>query len=134
LSIFEGTSLHSRAHLSSMEKYFIFMVINVLLVCTFANGIIPALSSLIDEPTLALSILARYMPSSSAFFINYVLLLAFFGSAKELLRIPTLLLRWIKRPFMSFDTPRKVLQQQRLPEMEWGRVYPNATLIFCVGK
>jgi hypothetical protein len=101
---------------------------------TFAGTIFTTLSSLINQPTLTLTVLAQAMPNSSTFFINYVLLLGLFGSAKELLRIPTLLVRWLRRPFTRFDTPRKVLQRRRLPEMEWGRIYPNAALIFCTGK
>ncbi|RKP25127.1 hypothetical protein SYNPS1DRAFT_22866, partial [Syncephalis pseudoplumigaleata] len=131
LAIFEGTPLYSRVHLTLMQRYFLFQLINILLVGTFAGTIFSTISSLINQPTLTLTILARAMPNSSTFFINYVLLLSLFGSAKELLRIPTLLVRWLRRPFTRFDTPRKVLQRRRLPEMEWGRIYPNAALIFC---
>ncbi|KAI9599153.1 hypothetical protein BDF19DRAFT_116931 [Syncephalis fuscata] len=133
LSIFEGIPLYSRVYLTLMQRYFLFQIVNILLVGTFATGIFTALSSILNEPTLTLTILARAMPNSSTFFINYVLLLALFGSAKELLRIPTLFVRWSRRPFTKFDTPRKVLQRRRLPEMEWGRIYPNAAFIFCTG-
>ncbi|CAG8540172.1 15380_t:CDS:2 [Funneliformis mosseae] len=132
LSKFEGIVTYSSVDLSLQGKYYFFLVVNVLLISTFANGIFTALPNLIEKPTQAIDILAVNLPLASTFFLTYVLL-TISASAIEIFQIAPLISDIIFRKFLA-KTPRKIWQLERaMLYKDWGTAFPPHTLIACIG-
>ncbi|CAI2166614.1 17007_t:CDS:2 [Funneliformis geosporum] len=132
LSRFEGIVTYSSVDLSLQSKYYFFLVVNVLLISTFANGIFTALPNLIENPTQAIDILAVNLPLASTFFLTYVLL-TISSSALEIFQIAPLISDIIFRKLLA-KTPRKIWQLERtMLFKDWGTAFPPHILIACIG-
>ncbi|RHZ82817.1 hypothetical protein Glove_103g218 [Diversispora epigaea] len=131
LSKFEGIITYSGVEISLQKKYYFFLIVNVLLVTTFANGIFEALPALIDSPTSIINTLATNLPLASTFFLTYVLL-SISGSAVELLQIGPLVMYILFKKLSN--TPRKVWQNEKQMKMkDWGTTFPPHILIAVIG-
>ncbi|CAG8452255.1 841_t:CDS:10 [Ambispora leptoticha] len=121
LSRFEGIVSHTKVSISVMSKYFFFLVVNVLLLTTLANGIFSALP-----------LLQTRLPLASTFFITYVLL-TFSGAALELCQIGPLVIHFIFKKFLV-KTPRQIWTLEKtMASLDWGTTFPPHVLIVCVG-
>ncbi|ORX84793.1 DUF221-domain-containing protein [Basidiobolus meristosporus CBS 931.73] len=128
----EGTIRRSDVEQSVMTRFFIFLLINVFLVTTFASGIFTALGDLVKNPISSVTILGRSLPKVSTFFVTYVLFQALVGASREMLQINRLLYYYI-RAVLQFSTPRKILSLNRLTKFQFGTTFPEHTLIFVIG-
>ncbi|CAG8482795.1 1059_t:CDS:2 [Diversispora eburnea] len=89
--------------ISLQKKYYFFLIINVLLVTSFANGVFEAISPIIENPPSIVNTLAEKLPLASTFFLTYVLL-SISGSAIELLQIgPLVMYLGFKKFFRLFQ-------------------------------
>ncbi|KAF9123925.1 hypothetical protein BG015_005216 [Linnemannia schmuckeri] len=136
MATYEGHVRHSAITHSVMSKYFLFLVVNVLLISTLTNGFLGTYHQLekngfkLDD---IVKLIAENLPRSSAFFINYVLLRGFTGPALELLQIAPLLLNFLFTHLMA-KSPRQIWDVQgRLESVNYGVLFPQQTLIFCIG-
>jgi hypothetical protein len=136
MATYEGHVRHSAITHSLMAKYFLFLVVNVLLISTLTSGVIDTYNTLqkngfkLDD---IITLIAENLPSSSSFFINYVLLRGFTGPALELLQIAPLLLNFFFTNVMA-KSPRQIWDVQgRLESVNYGVLFPQQTLIFCIG-
>jgi hypothetical protein len=130
VSTFEGIPLATRVQLSVMNKYYFFLVVNVLLVVTFATGIMSALNQLKDNPTSAIDVLAANMPKASTFFVTYVLLQTT-SAPQQLFMATTVVKKWLFRRIAT--TPRKVWQVKQMDPVEWGSLFPEQVIMFAIG-
>ncbi|GBB83502.1 hypothetical protein RclHR1_10200009 [Rhizophagus clarus] len=132
LSKFEGNVTNSGVDLSLQGKYFFHLVVNVLLVTTFANGIFKSLPELIKNPTQAVEILANNLPRASTFFLTYVLL-TMTACALEIFQIAPLIVNFVFRKFLV-KTPRKIWDLEKtMPFQDWGTGFPPHIIIACIG-
>lgn len=136
MATYEGHVRHSAIGHSVMSKYFFFLVVNVLLISTLTNGFLGTYHQLekngfrLDD---IVKLIAENLPRSSVFFINYVLLRGFTGPALELLQIAPLLLNFFFTNLMA-KSPRQIWDVQgRLESVNYGVLFPQQTLIFCIG-
>ncbi|KAG0054424.1 hypothetical protein BGZ89_002643 [Linnemannia elongata] len=136
MATYEGHVRHSAIAHSVMSKYFLFLVVNVLLISTLTNGFLGTYQQLekngfkLDD---IVKLIAENLPRSSAFFINYVLLRGFTGPALELIQIAPLLLNFLFNNLMA-KSPRQIWNVQgRLESVNYGVLFPQQTLIFCIG-
>ncbi|CAE7459826.1 unnamed protein product [Symbiodinium natans] len=96
---------NSSAQLKLQSTYFAFLVVFVLLVTSFAQGLITTLLFVAQQPTAIVPLLAKSLPLTSRFYVNYVVL--GWGSCMcELLRPAPLVLFLSLREFMSQDEAR----------------------------
>ncbi|KAG0294752.1 hypothetical protein BGZ96_000506 [Linnemannia gamsii] len=136
MATYEGHVRLSAITHSLMSKYFLFLVVNVLLISTLTNGFIDTYHKL-QESGFKLDdivkLIAQSLPTSSSFFINYVLLRGFTGPALELIQIAPLLLNFFFTHTMA-KSPRQIWDVQgRLESVNYGVLFPQQTLIFCIG-
>lgn len=136
MATYEGPVRHSAITHSVMSKYFLFLVVNVLLISTLTNGFLGTYNELQKDGFKLndiVTLIAENLPRSSAFFINYVLLRGFTGPALELLQIAPLLLNFFFTNLMA-KSPRQIWDVQgRLESVNYGVLFPQQTLIFCIG-
>ncbi|KAI1312658.1 hypothetical protein EDD11_002895 [Mortierella claussenii] len=136
MATYEGHVRHSSISLSVMSKYFLFLVVNVLLISTISGGIIKTYKELLDDGFKFDTIISRFsqnLPAASTFFITYVLLRGFTGPALELLQVVPLLLNFLFKHLLA-KSPRQIWDVQgRLESVNYGILFPPQTLIFCIG-
>ncbi|RIA89933.1 hypothetical protein C1645_771079 [Glomus cerebriforme] len=132
LSRFEGIVTNSGVDLSLQSKYFFYLVMNVLLVTSFANGIFNSLPDLINSPTKIVEILANNLPRASTFFLTYVLL-TITSCSLEISQITPLIVNFILKRLLA-KTPRQIWDMEKtMPFQDWGTGFPPHVLIACVG-
>merc|ERR1712065_84633 len=75
----QGLTSESELAKSVMRRYFLFLMVNVLLVTTIAGSIIPIANKLADGPLTVIDLLSQSIPGVAIFFILYVMLQALSG-------------------------------------------------------
>ena len=119
--------------LTTQNYFFAFQVVQVFLVVTLASSATSVVQQIIDNPASAASLLSEHIPTSSNFYISYIILQGLSFSSGTLLQIVGLIvgkiLGWL------FDsTPRKMYTRwATLAGMGWGTVYPPLSLLLAVG-
>lgn len=133
LSKLEGIPTNSGITLSLFDKFYFFLMVNVLFVTTLANGIFATLPALLRDPTSSISLLATNVPKASTFFITYVLLSGLNGSGLTMLQLGPLVVTYIFNKFFT-KTPRayyNLWSSLGIPDL--GQIFPQQTLVFAIG-
>ncbi|KAH8553637.1 hypothetical protein BGW37DRAFT_518579 [Umbelopsis sp. PMI_123] len=132
LAMFEGIPLISEIERYVQSKYFMFLIINVLLVVTIAGTVFSSVAEIIHSPTSIINLLATSLPSVSTFFVNYLILQAFLGAAIELVRISNLAVRIITLRYFN-RTPRAIFMRCHPRALRYGTAFPQLSLVFSIG-
>jgi hypothetical protein len=119
--------------LTVQNWFFAFQVVQVFLVVTLASAATSVVTSIINNPSSAASLLANKIPLSANFYISYIILQGLSFSSAALLQIVPLILAKILGKFLD-STPRKMYTRwSNLAGLGWGTVYPAVTLLTVVG-
>jgi len=111
--------------LKCQNWYFAFQVIQVFLVTTFSSGAASVASQIVDDPSLATTLLARNLPKASNFFISYIILQGLGIAAGNLLNIGSLVMFTVVGKFLD-KSPRKMYNRYiKLAGLGWGSLYPK---------
>jgi calcium permeable stress-gated cation channel len=113
--------------LKTQSWYFIFQVIQVFLITTFTSGAASVASQIAQNPTLAVSLLAKNLPKASNFYISYFIVLGLMQAALLMLNLVPFLMIALLGRFLD-KTPRKLYNRwMNLSGLGWGSVYPKFT-------
>ena len=128
-----GEVTKSHIELKTQEWYFIFQVIQVFLVTTFASGATAVIPDLINDPKQAPEMLAKKLPKASNFYLSYFIIYGFGQSTKNLLNWSGL---FMDKFFSLFDkTPRDKYERYiSLSGTGWGSWYPKFTNLAIIGR
>ena len=98
-SKFEGLKTKSAMNQVLMIRYFVFLLLNVLLVASLSGGIFAILYSVSSDGGLSdiPELLGKSLPNMYLFFVSYVMLQAMTILPMDLLRIPSLISRCLNR-------------------------------------
>ncbi|KAJ3052758.1 hypothetical protein HK097_005714 [Rhizophlyctis rosea] len=132
LLAFSGVPTESEIQRKIINTYYVFLIINVLLVVTIASSVFKTLDTIINNPPEIVRTLGAKIPTISSFFVNYVMLLALSGPASELLQVGQLVLKPLMLRFLT-KTPREVLEKSQPPTFEIGRTLANHSFVATVG-
>ena len=122
-----GAATLSEVELKTQSWYFIFQVIQVFLITTFASGAAAVTTQIINSPGQAPQLLANNLPKASNFYISYFILFGLLQSALQLLSIAPLLFKTILAGILD-KTPRKrYVRFTTLAGLGWGSEYPKWT-------
>lgn len=86
LTKLEGLVAYSEIDLRTMERYFVFLVVQVFVFYSVAGTVAKTVVEILSQPKLIVSTLATTIPKNASFYIAYVLVELFWLSALELLR------------------------------------------------
>lgn len=111
---FEGVTSFSRNQFLAFDRYFFFQVVNVFLVSTFAGTIIDSIQSILEDPSMAFTLLGDSLPKMGGYFTDYILVKAFIGLGIEIIRLPAMFMSLGKRVFTTNRTERE------RKEINWG--------------
>jgi hypothetical protein len=87
LSMFEGPVSGAVVQSATFSKLASFMIIQTFFVSAISGGIVSSLSNIVQEPALAVDLLANSLPTQSTFFIQVLLVDTCVSMSVELLRV-----------------------------------------------
>ncbi|KAL2803408.1 DUF221 domain protein [Aspergillus granulosus] len=127
-----GAPSLAAVELTTQNFYFLFQVVQVFLVVTLASSASSVVTSIINDPTSAASLLANKIPTASNFYISYIVLQGLSFSSGALLQIAGLILGKVLGRILD-NTPRKMYSRwSNLAGLGWGTVYPIFTLLAVI--
>ena len=136
MATFEGHVQHSGITISLMKKYFVFLVVNVLMVSTIAGGALNTFKELQKDGFKLesfVAIIGGRLPDAATFFITYTMLQGCTGPVMELLQIAPLVLNILFTKLLA-KSPRQIWNVQgRLSSINYGVLFPIQTLAFSIG-
>jgi hypothetical protein len=104
--------------------YMAFQVIQVFLVVTLGSGASSVVSSIIDDPSSATTLLATSLPKASNFYISYFILQGLAIASGAILNIGALVTLTLVAKFLD-KSPRKIYKRYiTLAGFGWGSLYP----------
>jgi hypothetical protein len=119
--------------LKCQNWYFAFQVIQVFLVTTFSSGAASVASQIVDNPSLATTLLAKNLPKASNFFISYIIVQGLGIAAGNLLNIGGLVMFTVVGKFLD-KSPRKMYNRYiKLAGLGWGSLYPKFGCLGVIG-
>ena len=122
-----GEPTLSQVELKTQSWYFVFQVIQVFLMTTFASGASAVAAQIVSQPQMAPSLLAENLPRASNFYISYFILYGLAQAGGMLLNIVALLLFVVLGKLFD-KTPRKAYTRfVKLSGIGWGSEYPKWT-------
>ncbi|KAL3457212.1 DUF221-domain-containing protein [Aspergillus heterothallicus] len=127
-----GAPSLAAVELTTQNFYMLFQVVQVFLVVTLASSASSVVTSIINDPTSAPSLLANKIPTASNFYISYIVLQGLSFSSGALLQIAGLILGKVLGRILD-NTPRKMYSRwSNLAGLGWGTVYPIFTLLAVI--
>lgn len=115
----------SAVELKTQDWYMAFQVIQVFVITTFSSGAAAVVTSIINDPSSATTLLAKNLPKASNFFISYVIVQGLGLAASQLLNIGALATFTIVAKVLD-KSPRKMFNRYiKLAGLGWGSLYPK---------
>ena len=108
LTKLEGLVAYSEIDLRTMERYFVFLVVQVFVFYSVAGTVAKTVFEILSQPKLIVSTLATTIPKNASFYVAYVLVELFWLSALELLRVYDLAFAMLRKVLTlnALDTKR----------------------------
>ncbi|KAF8559485.1 DUF221-domain-containing protein [Imleria badia] len=133
LTYAQGYKARSLIEYSMLQKYFLFLLINVVFIFLLASTYWQLVRDLANSPAKIPEKLAQALQQGRAkhFFLSYVILQGFGIMPLQLLNLGVLIPRMIFRLFWT-RTPRDFAELNAPPMINYGIVYPQAILIFVI--
>ncbi|KAF9146730.1 hypothetical protein BG015_011511 [Linnemannia schmuckeri] len=126
----QGIQSHSEIARSLYNKYFTFILFNVVLVFTIVGTWAQAVNKVYHNVGELALLLAQSLPRVAPFFVNYTILRGIGLFPLQLLQLADIVNLTIQKFFSR--TPRDYAEARAPPELPYGVVYSNATLAFVV--
>ncbi|KAK9716732.1 hypothetical protein K7432_006700 [Basidiobolus ranarum] len=120
----------SLTEMAVLKKYFLFQLINVLLIFTVASTFFSSFYAILDKPTEVTTILGRQLPLFAPFFINYVTILGLGYLPLKLVQLGPMILFVVRKLFSS--SPRDFAELLTPVNIDYGWVYPVPMLVFVI--
>ncbi|KAG0233519.1 hypothetical protein BGX31_004812 [Mortierella sp. GBA43] len=130
LSNRQGIRSHSEISRTLYNKYFTFILFNVFLVFTVAGTWAQAVNKVYHNLGELSLLLASSLPRVAPFFVNYTILRGIGMLPLQLLQIGTVFVHIFQN--IISRSPRDYAEARSPPEMSYGVVYANATLLFVI--
>ncbi|KAH3761384.1 early responsive to dehydration protein [Pelomyxa schiedti] len=112
--------------------YFVFLVVNVILVSVLAGSMFTDLYMVLDDIMEYAELFALSIPLQATYFINYIQLITILGPILSMTRLGNLLRLWITPKLMNC-TPRDTRKLTNPGSMPWVPNYSRNLLVLAVG-
>ncbi|ORY33670.1 DUF221-domain-containing protein [Neocallimastix californiae] len=131
LTKFEYLEAVSMREKSFLKKYFLFILFNVLFICTLSKTFWGVVRNAVDDPSSIISLLGEQLPKGANFFIVFIIY-RIQAPASELAGIAGVVIGWLKKRFLC-KTKRQIYDFEHATEpLNYGMVYPVPLLIFTI--
>jgi hypothetical protein len=113
-------------------SYFVFQVVHAFLFVTISSSVTSVITTIIENPPSAATILAANIPTASNFFFSFVALQGLGEAGGLILQIVTLILFYLLGKLFD-NTPRKKWKRYfTLDTLTWGTIFPIFTNFVCI--
>ncbi|KAG9120367.1 hypothetical protein FRC07_004167, partial [Ceratobasidium sp. 392] len=106
MAVFECIPRHSLVSISLYKRYFLFLLVHGFLTVTISSGLTSAIVPILQQPSQAVTLLAKRLPNASIFFLTYIVANGLAGSAGALAQIGPLVVHFLKK-YLLGSTPRQ---------------------------
>lgn len=127
-----GSPSKQHIELYTQQAYFGFLILNSFLITTLASSATSTITEIIDKPTNAMSILAAQLPTSSNFYISYLILQGLSIAGASLFQVVPLFLYYILGFLLDNTVRKKWARFTGLGSMSWGTTFPVYTNLACI--
>ncbi|KAF2634475.1 DUF221-domain-containing protein [Massarina eburnea CBS 473.64] len=118
----------SQIELQTQSWYFVFQVVQVFLVTTFAGAVTTVIQQVLANPASVLTLLSENLPKASNVYISYFLLFGLSSAAGTLLNIGGFVTVVLLGRILPGKTPRKIFQKlSNFAGPMWGSEFPKWT-------
>lgn len=121
-----------QVELFAHDAYFGFLIVNSFIVVTLASSASSVVTSIIDDPTSAMQLLANNLPKASNFFISYIILQGFLISGTTLFQIVGFFAFYILSALLDKTLRKKWTRWNTLDGMVWGTAFPVYINLACI--
>lgn len=119
---------YSQIELKCQTWYFAFQVVQVFLITTVSGAVTEVISRILNDPSIALTLLSENLPKASTFYISYFILLGLSSAAGTLLNIGGFVVVVLLGRILPGKTPRKIFEKlTKMSAPSWGSEFPKWT-------
>ncbi|KAJ2258678.1 hypothetical protein GGI13_000527 [Coemansia sp. RSA 455] len=130
--IAQASGIQSRSLIqkSVMQRYFGFLIANVLLIFTVSRTMLTDYEKWIENPALIPKLFATNLPKAAPFFMDYIILYGLGYYPLQLLQIGSIVPAMFRR--MVCHTPRQFADALRPNSIDWAYILPQPMLVFVI--
>ncbi|KAJ1951485.1 hypothetical protein FBU59_000126 [Linderina macrospora] len=125
-----GIQSRSAIQMSVLQRYFVFMVVIVLLTITVSGTVFRDYDKWIKDPSKIPTMFAENLPKVALFFMDYIILYGLGYLPVQLLQLGSISLAVFRR--MVCRTPRQFADALRPNYIDWSFILPQPMLIFVI--
>lgn len=114
------------------NTYFTFLVVQVFLVVTVISSATAAVTAIIDDPSSAPSILAAKLPTSSNFYISYIILQGLAISSGVLAQVSGLIVFFLLGKLLDTTPRKKWARWNNLASVKFGTLFPTFSFLAMI--
>ncbi|KAJ2443463.1 hypothetical protein GGF42_006621 [Coemansia sp. RSA 2424] len=130
--IAQASGIQSRSLIqkSVLQRYFGFLIANVLLIFTVSRTMLTDYEKWIENPALIPKLFATNLPKAAPFFMDYIILYGLGYYPLQLLQIGSIAPAMLRR--MVCHTPRQFADALRPNSVDWAYILPQPMLVFVI--
>ncbi|KAJ1722263.1 hypothetical protein LPJ53_003305 [Coemansia erecta] len=125
-----GIQSRSGIQRSVLGRYFLFLIVNVLLIFTVSRTVLTDYEKWIENPALIPKLFATRLPTAAPFFMDYIILYGLGYYPIQLLQLGSISLAVFRR--MVCRTPRQFADALRPNYIDWSFILPQPMLVFVI--
>ncbi|KAJ2725129.1 hypothetical protein GGI07_001499 [Coemansia sp. Benny D115] len=125
-----GIQSRSGIQKSVLQRYFFFLIVNVLLIFTVSRTILTDYEKWIENPARIPKLFATSLPTAAPFFMDYIILYGLGYYPIQLLQLGSISLAVFRR--MVCRTPRQFADALRPNYIDWSFILPQPMLVFVI--
>eukprot|EP00891_Asterochloris_glomerata_P009705 jgi/Astpho2/9705/Aster-03695 len=114
-----------------VRKYFAFQVITTFIGTLLVGTFLTQINAFLDDPTGVVTTLGSAAPQVASFFMSYILVQAFIKQPLGLLRLPGLVIFWLRYRLATTERQKARVWEQSY--MKYGTNVANDTIIILLG-
>ncbi|KAJ2743736.1 hypothetical protein GGI20_003524 [Coemansia sp. BCRC 34301] len=130
--IAQASGIQSRSQIqkSVLQRYFGFLIANVLLIFTVSRTMLTDYEKWIENPALIPKLFATNLPKAAPFFMDYIILYGLGYYPLQLLQLGSIAPAMLRR--MVCHTPRQFADALRPNSIDWAYILPQPMLVFVI--
>ncbi|KAJ2489893.1 hypothetical protein IWW37_003587 [Coemansia sp. RSA 2050] len=128
----QASGLQSRSLIqkSVLQRYFGFLIANVLLIFTVSRTMLTDYEKWVENPALIPKLFATNLPKAAPFFMDYIILYGLGYYPLQLLQLGSILPAMLRR--LVCHTPRQFADSLRPNSVDWAYILPQPMLVFVI--
>lgn len=130
LASLSGIQSRSDIQRSVLQRYFFFVIANVLLTFTVSGTVLADYEKWVENPALIPKLFATNLPRIAPFFMNYIILYGLGYYPIQLLQLGSISLAVFRR--LVCRTPRQFANALRPNYIDWSFILPQPMLVFVI--